>query len=80
VRTIAACVLLGSAAFVSAPPASAACENIAKAPSAYVAGYGTAGPYVEGCNFDCGGAVVATPAQNVPGVVSVGTAYVNDCL
>lgn len=78
-RTIAALALLGAAAAVSAPPASAACDHVAKAPSVWVAGYGSSGPYVEGCNFDCRGTLVATPAQSAGGV-SIGTAYVNDCL
>jgi len=79
-RTIAAFLLLGAAAAVSAPPASAACQYVAKAPSVYAGGYGAGGPYVEGCNLSCGATLVATPAQDVAGVVSIGSAYVNDCL
>jgi hypothetical protein len=81
-RAVLALAVCAAAASMSAAPASAACSDVAKAPS--VGTYGgvyNGGPYVQSCDvLTCGGAVVTTPAQSVPGYVAVGPAYVNDCV
>ncbi len=64
---------------LGAAPASAACPHAAKLPSVWTPyGLSSAGPYVEACGFTCA-PLVSTPAQTVPGVLAVGSAYVNSC-
>ncbi|HEV2891252.1 MAG TPA: hypothetical protein VGX28_12835 [Frankiaceae bacterium] len=79
-RLLVPALLAAGLSGLGAVPASAACDYIAKVPSYWTPfSLSGSGPYVEGCNFTCT-PLVSTPAQSVPGVLAVGSAYVNNCL